>query len=245
MRNRIEKIIKHHWEQMVNAAYFYRGMSLGDLNLKPDVVLDPNQNPHVEFIPLFMEYSEFLLHLIERGFEFQVNDFYVEPLQKVLGWTIRDIKNPGVDFTTNYADAASYAFNYAGSQIKHNFNLITNTIYECENQACFTEKEREKFHEMTKQIKQLIQTEESINHQPVVIKVKRSCASFQQEELNELNVGSYDYFFERVKSEAINSGSFIIEKIAFFLHQKSQTGNFNIRLIKPLYRKDVEEVIEL
>ena len=142
MDKKIEKIIKQHWRQIVDACYLYHGMSLNDLDLKSRIILDSKKNPLSNIVPLFMEYSEFLSGAIERGLEFDVNDFYVEPLQKILSWTMRDIKNPGVDFTTNYADAAAYAFNYAGSQVKHNFNIIANTISGCKNQPCFNATEK-------------------------------------------------------------------------------------------------------
>ena len=38
-------------------------------------------------------------------------------------------------------------------------------------------------------------------HQPVVIKVRRSCAAFETEIINELNLGSYDFFYDKVKKE--------------------------------------------
>lgn len=66
MDTRIEKVIKHYWEQMVDQAYFYRGMALKDLDLESSIVLDPAKNPMDELIPLLLEYNEFLLHLIEK-----------------------------------------------------------------------------------------------------------------------------------------------------------------------------------
>lgn len=245
MRDRINKIIKLHWEQMIRDFHFYRGMSLKNLDLKSDIVLDSKVNPLEGMIPLFIEYSELLSKLIKEGLEFNVKDFYVEPLSKILNWTIRDIKNPGIDFTTNYADAASYAFNYEGSQIKHNFNLIANTIHECKNQKCFDKIDAKKFWELTEKIKLLLKNDNIAKHQPVVVKVKKSCASFENEKVKELNFGSFDFFFDRVKKEAIQSNAFSINKITFFLHQISQSNDFNIRLIKPLYKNDIEETIEL
>ena len=245
MDTRIKNIIKNHWEQMIDGACFYRGMSLKDINLKSDIVLNPNQNPHDGFMPLFLEYSEFLLSLIGKGLEFHVNDFYVEPLQKVLNWIIRDIKNPGVDFTTNYADAAAYAFNYAGSQIKHNFNIITSTIHECEKQNCFDGIDKQKFQGMTIKIKKLLKVESNLQHKPIIIKVKRSCESFHDDMAKELNFGNFDFFLKRILEKAKDKDALVPEKIAFFLHQQSQVCNFNIRLVKPLYKKDIEKIMEL
>jgi hypothetical protein len=245
INNRIENIIKHHWQQMVDNSYFYRGMSLNDLDLESKIILDPNKNPLKDMMPLLMEYSEFLLNLIEKGLEFEVNDFYVEPLQKVLNWTIRDIKNPGIDFTTNYADAATYAFNYGGSQVKHNFNIITSTISDCVNQPCFSEKERRQLLKLTKKVQELISIDKNIKHKPVVVKVKRSCAAFQNALVGELNIGSYQFFLERVSQKAMTSSAFNIAKITFFLHQQSQAGNFNMRLISPLSKADIKEIIKL
>lgn len=243
MNRKIETIIKSHWEEMVDQAYFYRGMSLSDLDLKSDIVLDPKKNHLQDTLPLFVEYSEFLLHLIAKGLRFEVNDFYVEPLQKVLNWTIRDIKNSGIDFTTNYADAASYAFNYAGSQIKHNFNLITKTIHKCKVQACFNKKEKQKFLAMTKKMRGLLKREEKVKHQPVVIKVKRSCQAFQSHKNQELNVGSYEFFLEHVIKEAKKNDDFSLARLSFFLHQRSQTANFNVRPYKSLHKADIAGII--
>jgi len=244
MNKKIEKIIKHHWDKMVNGCYFYRGMSLSDLDLKSRIVLDPKKNPLKDIVPLLMEYSEFLLSMIKRGLEFKVNDFYIEPLQKVLTWTIRDIKNPGIDFTTNYADAAAYAFNYEGSQIKHNFNIIANTIGKCKNQPCFNAAEKKIFLQITKKVLELLSLENSEKHKPIVLKLKRSCEAFQNSSIEELNLGSYQFFLKRVIRIANQNSSLSPDKIAFFLHQKSQTGNFNIRLLKPLYQNDIEEIIK-
>ncbi len=245
MNARLENIIKAHWKQMVLGSYFYRGMSLHNLNQQGPIVLDPSQNPFEPTIPLFMEYCELLSLLIERGLECNVNDFYIEPLSKVLGWTIRDIKNPGIDFTTNYADAASYAFNYAGSQIKHNFKLIVGSIHEHQQQECFEGIEQQRFWELTKSIQRLLEDDSKVQHQPVVVKVKRSCAAFQNEDLQELIVGTYDFFLKRVKEEALEKGLFTANTIAFFLHQRSQKNNFNTRLIKPLHKDDIDEIIML
>lgn len=240
----MNKIIKSHWEQLINNAYFYRGMSLNNLDLESDIVLDPTKNPHENIIPVFMEYSELLFKLIENGLDLNVNDFYIEPLHKILTWTVRDIKNSGIDFTTNYADATSYAFNYAGSQIKHNFNLIVKIIHEYKNHKSFNAIEQQKFWEITKKIEEHLLEDNKIMHQPIVVKVKRSCKAFEDVNLKELNFGSYEFFFEKVKKEA-GDNLFDADKIAFFLHQKSQANNFNIRLIKVLYKKDIEEIIYL
>ena len=245
MQERTNNIIKTHWERMVHGSYFYRGMSLNNLNLESSIVLDPSKNPFESIIPLLMEYSALLSTLIEEGLECNVNDFYVEPLQKVLGWTIRDIKNPGIDFTSNYADAASYAFNHAGSQIKHNFNLIVNSIHEHKNQACFGKIEKEKFWDMTNKIKIMLEADKPATHQPIVVKVKRSCAAFENEDVSDLNVGSCEFFCKRAIEWAEENNMLAVEKIAFFLHQRSQNPNFNIRLIKPLHKTDIEEVIKL
>jgi hypothetical protein len=51
MNTKIEKIIKSHWQQMVESAYFYRGMSLDNLHLKDKIVLDPNKNPLQKVAP--------------------------------------------------------------------------------------------------------------------------------------------------------------------------------------------------
>lgn len=67
MDNKIEKIIKHHWYQMIDGCYFYRGMPLKDLNLDSKIALDPRKNPLKNLLPLFLEYSEFLLSLTEKG----------------------------------------------------------------------------------------------------------------------------------------------------------------------------------
>lgn len=229
---------------MVDNCYFYRGMSLSNLNFKTKIALDPTKNPLKNITPLLIEYSDFLLNLVKKGLEFNVNDFYVEPLEKVLNWTIRDIQNPGIDFTTNYADAAAYAFNYAGSQIKHNFNLITKTIHQCENQACFGFKEKQKLHRLTKKIKDSLKQENGTIHKPVVIKVKRSCEAFQKDATNELNYGSYKFFLDRITKETKKNHLLSIDKISFFLHQRSQTNNFNIRLTGPLYHDDIVEIIK-
>ncbi|HBR71033.1 TPA: hypothetical protein DIC20_05430 [Candidatus Dependentiae bacterium] len=245
MKERIDKIIRSHWQEMVNENYFYRGMSLNNLNLKSSIVLDPSQNPFKNIKNVLLEYNQLLCQLVEKGLECNINDFYVEPLQKILGWTIRDLQNPGIDFTTNYADAVSYAFNYAGSQIKHNFNLIVNTIHEYKNHSCFTHIDHQKFWHITEKIKSLLEHDKYIMHQPVVIKVRRSCAAFETEIINELNLGSYDFFYDKVKKEAIKNNMFMIDKIAFFLHQKSQSAHFNIRLIKPLHKDALVDIIKL
>jgi hypothetical protein len=243
--NRIKKVIKNHWLQMVDDSYFYRGMALHDLNLKSKIILDPQKNPLKDITPILLEYSEFLLDLIKKGLEFDVNDFYIEPLQKVLNWTIRDLKNPGIDFTTNYADAVAYAFNYVGSQVKHNFNIITNNISKCKNQACFASAiEKNNFLQTTKRIRKLILSTSCADHKPIVLKVKRSCKAFQNDLSENLNSGNYQFFLKRVIREIAKNGGLMPDKAAFFLHQKSQTDNFNIRLIKPLYRKDVVEIIK-
>ena len=244
MNKKTEKIIKHHWDQMVDSRYFYRGMSLSDLDLKSRIVLDPKKNPLKDIVPLLMEYSEFLLSMIKRGLEFKVNDFYIEPLQKVLTWTIRDIKNPGIDFTTNYTDAAAYAFNYAGSQVKHNFNIIANTIGKCKNQPCFNAAEKKRFLQTTKKVLELLSLENNEKHKPILLKVKRSCKAFENNSTEELNLGSYQFFLKRVIRIANQNSCLSPDKIAFFLHQKSQAGNFNIRLLKPLYQSDIEEIIK-
>ncbi|CAL7959140.1 conserved hypothetical protein [Gammaproteobacteria bacterium] len=229
---------------MVDGCYFYRGMSLNDLDSKSKIILDPKKNPLSNIMPLLMEYSEFLLNLTEKGLEFSVNDFYVEPLQKVLSWTIRDIKNPGIDFTTNYADAAAYAFNYAGSQIKHNFKIIANTIGRCKNQPCFSATEKKGFLQITKKARELLLLESSIKHKPIVLKVKRSCEAFQNNSIEELNLGSYQFFLKRVVRDADKNSSLMPDKIAFFLHRKSQVDNFNVRLVKSLHQSDIEEIIK-
>src|SRR3990172_5264327 len=244
MNKKTEKIIKNHWDQMVDGCYFYHGMSLNDLDLKSKIVLDSKKNPLKDIVPLLMEYSEFLLNMIKRGLEFKVNDFYVEPLQKVLTWTIRDIKNPGIDFTTNYTDAAAYAFNYAGSQVKHNFNIIANTIGKCKNQPCFNAAEKKRFLQITKKVLELLSLENSEKHKPIVLKVKRSCKAFENNSIEELNLGSYQFFLKRIAKVANQNDSFTANKIAFFLHQKSQTGNFNVRLLKPLRQSNIEEIIK-
>ena len=105
--------------------------------------------------------------------------------------------------------------------------------------------DEQKFWELTKKIEQLLKTKDIEKHQPIVVKVKRSCAAFQEDITQDLNVGPYDFFLKRVKKEAIEKNSFSVDKIAFFLHQKSQINNFNIRLIKPLHKDDIEEVIKL
>jgi len=98
---------------------------------------------------------------------------------------------------------------------------------------------------MTKRVKQLLKEENGLTHKPVVIKVKRSCESFCDDALEKLNVGPYDFFFERIMREIKNCNELSPEQIVFFLHQKSQICHFNIRLVKPLLKKDVEEIIEL
>ena len=244
MDKKIEKIIKQHWRQMIDDCYLYHGMSLNDLDLESQIILDPRKNSLDGIVPLLMEYSKFLLDSVKKGLEFNVDDFYVEPLEKVLNWTIRDIKNPGIDFTTNYADAAAYAFNYAGSQVKHNFNIIANTISRCKNQLCFNATEKKRFLQITKKVRELLLLESSIKHKPIVLKVKRSCEAFQNGSMKELNLGSYQFFLKQVTKDANQNSSLTLDKITFFLHQKSQTGSFNVRLVKPLRQNDIEEIIK-
>jgi hypothetical protein len=245
VNERIKKIIQAHWEEMVHSTYFYRGMSLKHLDVALSFALDPNKNPLENIIPMFMEYSQLLFMVIDAGLEFNVNDFYVEPLHKVLTWTVRDIQNPGIDFTTNYADAAAYAFNYAGSQIKHNFNLIINSIHKHKNEDCFKKVDQQKFWDLTEKIRKHLANKNDTAHKPIVVKVRRSCAAFQNEKAAEFNVGPYDFFYNRVVREAIEKNVLSVDRIAFFLHQKSQADNFNIRLTKPLSNDDIEEVIYL
>lgn len=245
MEKRIHNIIYNHWDQMINNSYFYRGMSIKNLSLKSPYILDPNKNPLENLKPLLIKYSALLFKLIEKGLEFNVNDFYVEPLQKILIWTLRDLRTHGIDFTTYYAGAASYAFNYAGSQVKHNFKIITETIHECENQPCFNKLEKQNFLILTKKIKLLLAFENKLGHQPAVIKVKKSCTAFQNEKTKNLNFGSYDYFFAQVKKRAQEKKAFNLEKIAFFLQEEAQKDCFNVKLINPLRKKDVEAIIRL
>jgi hypothetical protein len=243
--DRVWKVIRLHWEQMINSTYFYHGMSFKNIHLELDIVLDPTQNPYENIIPVFIEYSHLLFKLIKAGLEFNVDDFYVEPLHKILTWTMRDIQNPGIDFTTNYADAAAYAFNYAGSQIKHNFNLIVKSIYKHKQHSCFAKIDQKHFWELTENIRQNLDIDSKTQYQPVVVKVKRSCAAFQNDTVQELNFGPYDFFKNRIKNEALANDLFAVDKMAFFLHRTSQANNFNIRLIKPLHKSDIEEVIML
>jgi hypothetical protein len=196
-------------------------------------------------VPVFTEYSQRLFTLIEAGLEFNVDDFYVEPLHKILTWTVRDIQNPGIDFTTNYADAAAYASNYAGSQIKHNFNLIVQSICKHKQHACFAKIDQQRFWDMTAHIRQYLANENEAAHKPIVVKVRRSCSAFQDKAVIELNIGAYDFFYNRVIREASEKDMLNIDKIAFFLHVKSQTNNFNIRLIEPLHKDAIEEIIFL
>jgi hypothetical protein len=75
--------------------------------------------------------------------------------------------------------------------------------------------------------------------------VRRSCSAFQDKAVIELNIGAYDFFYNRVIREASEKDMLNIDKIAFFLHVKSQTNNFNIRLIEPLHKDAIEEIIFL
>lgn len=245
VNDRMKKVIRLHWEQMVNDAYFYHGMSLNNVNLESDIVLDPTKNPHEGIIPVFTEYCQFLFTLIEAGLEFNIDDFYVEPLHKILTWTVRDIQNPGIDFTTNYADAVAYAFNYAGSQIKHNFNLIVKSICKYKQHSCFSKIDQQCFWDMTAHIRQYLADENEVVHKPVVVKVRRSCSAFHSKMAAELNIGSYDFFYNRVVQEAIEKDMLNIDKIAFFLHLRAQTNTFNVRLVEPLNKDAIEEIIFL
>jgi hypothetical protein len=44
MKERVDAVLKAHWQQMVHDAYFYRRMSLKNLYLDADIVLDPGKN---------------------------------------------------------------------------------------------------------------------------------------------------------------------------------------------------------
>ena len=193
-------------------------MSLEDLNLNSSIVLDPRNNPFLNELPLFMEYSGLLHQLIKYGLKFDVEDFYIEPLSKVLNWTIRDMESIGIDFSTNYADAASYAFNYQGSQIKHNFSIIVKTIHTCKKQECFSRIEEALFWKLTEKIKLFLDSKSK--YHPIVIKVKRSCLSFQDVTKEELNLGSYNFFLSRIEQEAQKSNAFNLKRITFFYTKK-------------------------
>ena len=106
------------------------------------------------------------------------------------------------------------------------------------------QKKKELLH-ITKKVQDFLLLESKMKHKPVVLKVKRSCKAFQNSLMKELNLGSYQFFLKRAIEDAKQNGSLKLDKITFFLHQKSQTGNFNARLVKPLHQSDIEEIIKL
>lgn len=243
--NKITGIIKKHWEEVVDNSFFYRGMSMPDLiNSKSGIALSPSRNPFNDIGPLLKEYCKVLYKLIKEGLVFNVVDTYTEPLKNILDWSMRDLSDGGIDFTTNYADAVDYAVsNFQGSQLKHNFKIITETILSCKNQACFRKIDKVKFREMTGEIHFLLVAGKKISHQPIVLKIRRSKAVFENAitRPETLNYGGYDTFRRKVRQKA--KSCYPGNKVTVFLHK--QPNVFCIRLNKVLYHSDIDEIVKL
>lgn len=139
--------------------YLYRGMPALDL-LSGDVILDPKHNAFGEYRDLFLRYAEALQALVDGGFEFTVHDTYDNPLSNIVRWTLRDLQSPSIDFTESYAQ------NYCGSQVKHNFRIIADAIGS--HGAAFDA--------LTAEIKQVLAIDGENPHKPVVLKDPRSDA---------------------------------------------------------------------
>ncbi len=143
--------------------YYYRGMSSLDL-MPGETALDPAADPFGAHRELFTNYCLALKSLCDGGFEFDVVDTCINPLSRIVGWPLRDLASASIDFTPDYEDAASYAANFAGSQLKHNLWIIVNTL-------------PVKLY-LTEEVRNDLTAEAKRPHRPVVLKVCSKSAVF-------------------------------------------------------------------
>lgn len=151
--------------------YYYRGMSALDL-LTGEIAIDPSIGLFGEHKELFANYFIALKSLCDTGFEFNVVDTYTNPLSRIVGWSLRDLADATVDFSPNYDDAASYAMNFAGSQLKHNLRIIVDTL-------------PVKL-KLTDEVKNILYRETKRPHIPVVLKVCGERAEFTATEFDDV-----------------------------------------------------------
>ena len=130
-------------------------------------------------------------------------------------------------------DSLRIKFYFNGRETKDRYVLTLSSI------------DQQKFWAITEKIKEHLLTDNTTQHQPIVVKVRRSCKAFEVADTAELNIGSFEFFHANVRQKAIEADCFNISRIAFFLHQKSQANNFNIRLVRPLLKGNIEEVVML
>jgi hypothetical protein len=230
------------WQETVDSRYLYRGMSSKDLTDPLDPALDPLQ-------PIRAKMSRLLALLedpVKSGFQFTVYEDYSGlsfDLRDIIAWSKGDLEHPGIDFTSTHESACGYAQNYQGSQLKQNFKYITEHLPGRADDPLLKARMTEEDWRTVTEINAWV-SRQSPEHRRVVIWVRRSCPVFESEADEGFVFGSFVHFRAQVLARMNARGlARRIESVEQVLPQES--GEFLVRLTRPLYRNDIEMIEDL
>lgn len=231
------------WEDRVEGRQVFRGMSAKDLR-DP---LDPSCDPFESVRPTLLRFIDVLESLVAGGLQFTVREdhfgeAYAHDLRSILGWSRRDLSDPGIDFTSSYYDACGYADCYQGSQLKQNFKTITDELPGRKDDPVVKAGMSNEDWALVAEVNAWV-SQESAAHRSVVLRIRRSCPAFDGYAKRQAvpPVGSFDSFCRNVQTALedadLPATPSSIEKVL----PKEEDG-FAVRLNRPLSRTDIDDI---
>jgi len=235
----IEQFLHEQWQSRIDSKFLYRGMSARDL-VDP---LDPETDPFSPIRPPLLTLIERLYLLLDAGFEFTVHEDhsgYDFSLRDILNWTAGDLANPGLDFTSSHEGACGYGRNFQGSQLRQNFKYITEHLPERQNDPHVRQLWTNEDWQTVGTVHRWV-ANESIEHQQIVLWVRRSHPAFESEREDGILRGSCDFFRQRTIAILEQRHlPYTIEAITTVLPPADY--QFDVRMKHPLPLADIERI---
>jgi len=242
-------VLRKVWKQRVEDKHVFRGMSAKDVR-DP---LDPSFDPFEPIQEELRRLVGMLESLVAAGLDFPVREEhfgreYVNPLLHILAWTKNDLTNRGIDFTSSYYDACSYADCWQGSQLKQNFKCITEHLLGMRGgnpvlQATIREEDWSVVSAVNAWV-----SAASPEHRRVALWVRRCCSAFdahsKRADFIVLPVGSFDSFSGAVQDALKERNLSLTDKTVRELLPKEEDG-FTVRIHRPLKSQEIEKVDEV
>ena len=233
-----EKSIINLWKERVDEDFIYRGMGLYDLQKG----LDPKNDPFSEIRPKLFDLINVLEKAMSKGFNFTVHEDYSSmsfTLNNIIAWSRRDLKNPGLDFTSLHESACGYSKNYNGSQLKQNFKYMTDHLPEKADDPILKSEMKEKDWNIVSAINSWLVNGKGSNNR-VIVWIKRSHPAF---DVNRrcLPLGSLPVFKENIIREIEKKGLPVtIDSAISVLPKKS--NEFYYRLTVKIPTTDIARI---
>ena len=237
----IESKLYKTWQDKVDNQYIYRGMSsvnLGDY-------LSPDNDPYEGWYKEIHIFYDVMQHLIDSGLEFDLKEEHFgnicyHKLSNIIKWSKRDLKDDGIDFTTDFNGAKEYSDCYQGSQMKQNINTIINHLLQNKSDKIIKNNLKASNWKLIQEIKDKL-LKSNIEHQSIVLCIKRSLPIFVHSNYP-LLLGSFENFKENLYQEIKRLNQSISPEIIDNI-VKDNDVVFDFRLRSKLPKSDIEKIV--